>query len=173
MCGNHGWGWGWLSWTTVWVGWNGIYWLRLTPQHIIWHSSLINLRCTWAAPTYQYNTSLQHCPIKCMDSIIIIHAEDADLWHNISASLGTKPFTGGGKSGHSLTFAQDGMLTWPIRIINCKWCHENVFSPVLPTTRYGESLCCSRFYLSTWGEQRADWQWMYAWCHHGSLISHA
>jgi len=94
---------------------------------------------------------------------------------HVTHSLGTRPFTewrkGLGTLLH-LSCPQDRMLTWPIRIVDCNLRHGNSFAPGFQCwTKYGNSLSCSVFHSGTWGEQRADLQWTYAWCRHQSLIT--
>ena len=81
-------------------------------------------------------------------------------------------------SGHSPTFELSPGRNVDLANQNCwlqmtswKWFFSRL--SVLPATRYGKSLRCSMFNPSTWGEQRADRQWTYAWCRHRLLITHA
>ena len=72
---------------------------------------------------------------------------------------------------------QVGMLTWQIRIINCKWHQRSIFFSrllVSPMTRCGKSLSSSvlpQVFDKSWEEQQADGQWTYAQYRHWSLIA--
>jgi len=75
-------------------------------------------------------------------------------------------------SGHFSTFNLSPCRTecWPGQSV-ANGIMEMVFhqAAVLPTTRYGKSLCCFMFHPSTWGKQWADWQRTYTWSHNRSL----
>ena len=72
---------------------------------------------------------------------------------------------------------QDGMLTWPIRIVDCKLRHGNGFSSGFQCRQRLDManccvvLCFTRVLDESWGEQRADQQWTRQWCRHKSLIT--
>ena len=94
-----------------------------------------------------------------------------------TSSLGIRPFAvrrkGLGTRVHP-SCPQDGMLTWPIRIVDCKWCHGNGFSSGfqfrqwLDTANRCAVLCFTRVLD---GRQRADRQRTCALFRHKSLIT--
>jgi len=92
----------------------------------------------------------------------------------VVSSLGTRRLQEEKGSGHSPTLKLSPGWNFDLANQN-RWLQttswKQFFSRLsaLPTTRYGKLLYCSMFHPSAWGEQRADRQWMYAWCHHRLL----